>query len=99
MQIKRHGKTIDLTPDELLVAYLEQQYLFDMDSVCDNLYDILSELGCPERYKELIACQDFLSDAAGVFRESVVEANFRESLCDAVKDSLKIYDTYKREAG
>lgn len=66
MKIIREGKEIELTPDEIFQAYLEQEHLFDIQNIENNMEYHLSE----EEYEELKDNRDFIEEATDELRHN-----------------------------
>lgn len=64
MKIVREGKEIELTGSELFQAYLEQEHLFDIQNIEENMESYLE----PEEYAELKENNDFIHTAAETLR-------------------------------
>ena len=68
MTITRNGTSIELTPEEVLAAYFEQQHIFDVSDVglfadmCDDNY-------ADQTYVDLIRDPDVAEEVALKYRE------------------------------
>ena len=66
MKIIRNGKEIELTEDELFAAYQEQEVLFDVQNIEQNMQNYLDE----QEYDTLKNNQEFVNDAAAELRRN-----------------------------
>lgn len=65
MLIVRDGKEIELTSEELFRAYEEQERIYDMQNIEDNMEEYLDE----NEYEKLKNNRGFIEKAASVLRE------------------------------
>lgn len=66
MKIIRDGKEIELTKDELFKAYMEQENIFDIQNIEDNMENYLEE---PE-YDLLKDNKEFIEETANELRRN-----------------------------
>jgi len=66
MKIIREGKEIELTREELFNAYIEQENIFDIQNIEDNMEKYLNE----SEYKLLKDNKEFIEDAASELRKN-----------------------------
>lgn len=66
MKIVREGKEIELTGSELFQAYLEQEHLFDIQNIEENMGAYLE----PDEFSELKDNNDFIQTAAYTLRRN-----------------------------
>lgn len=67
MKIVRDGKEIELTKEELLEAYEEQQEIYDTDCIKRGIENYLEEY----EYEMLKDNEDFIQEAASEFRTNI----------------------------
>ncbi len=66
MKIIREGKEIELTKEELFNAYLEQENLFDVQNIEDNMECYLDE----DEFDMLKGNENFIEEAANELRRN-----------------------------
>lgn len=66
MKIIREEKEIELTREELFNAYIEQENIFDIQNIEDNMEKYLNE----SEYKLLKDNKEFIEDAASELRKN-----------------------------
>lgn len=66
MKIIRDGKEIELTNKELFNAYIEQEYIFDIQNIEDNMKNYLNE----SEYDLLKNDKNFIEEAANELRRN-----------------------------
>ncbi len=94
MKIIRGGKEYELTFEERLQAYHEQQLIFDCDNISENLSWIMDRLGSDRpniEADELTDNDDFVKKAAEISRDlqDGEDMNFSDALVEAVRRVLK----------
>lgn len=89
MKIIRDGIEIELTSDELFNAYLEQESLFDIENIENNMAYYLNE----EEYEKLKDNRDFIESAAYELRHNQDKHNmdFEFAIRDAFQDTKEKY--------
>ena len=75
MKIARNGQDYELTAEELVTAYFEQQFNFDLsdcrDEVSRIIEDDLDERTYVEAAKKVLNSQDLLADCAMDMRRNI----------------------------
>lgn len=66
MKIIREGKEIELTREELFSSYMEQENIFDIQNIEDNMENYLNE----SEYDLLKNNKQFVEDAASELRRN-----------------------------
>lgn len=81
MFIERNGMPIELTADELFKAYEEQEFLFDVQNIKENMSCELDE----DEYDALVDNQEFIEAAAVELRcnQDKYGMDYSEALSDA----------------
>lgn len=89
MKIVREGKEFELTSQELLQAYKEQESIFDLLNIEHNLENHVSL----EEYARLKDNKDFLEAAAKLLRENQDDKNmgYDTALSQAIYDTARDY--------
>ena len=93
MEIYRFGKKIILTEQELFLAYEEQESIYDMENVRENMGTYLTA----EQYVKLKGNKSFIEEAAFLLRTYLDKNNmtYEYAIAEAIKDaaeSVKIED-------
>ncbi|MCI8728026.1 MAG: hypothetical protein HFG66_18400 [Hungatella sp.] len=94
MEIYRDGKKITLTEQEVFLAYEEQENLYDMENVKENMGSYLTA----EQYVKLKENQSFIEKAAFLLR-TYLDKNFKTyeyAIAEAIKDAA---ESVKKEEG
>ena len=91
MTITRDGKKLELTSEELLEAYQEQQAIYDRQNIADNLSWILDCGNIKYREHELRNNQVFLNLAAKHSRDmqDSEDMNFTWAIEQGVKKAIR----------
>lgn len=98
MKIIREGKEIELTSTELFDAYVEQEHLFDIQNIINNMVNNLSE----DEYEKLKDNRDFIEYAADELRrnQDKYDMDFEYALPEAIRkvkgDFLNIQNDIKK---
>ncbi len=89
MTIKREGKEIELTSEELFNAYLEQEHLFDVQNIEDNMESYLEQ----EKVDMLKDNKDFIEDAANELRrnQDKYDMDYESAIKQAYRDTKRKY--------
>lgn len=91
MKISRNGEIIELTSDELFLAYQEQKRLFDIQNIEDNMASgyYLDEY----EYEALRDNEEAIEFAAGVLRlnQDKTDMDYDHALEDAFKSMKNKY--------
>jgi len=89
MKIIRDGKEFELTREELIEAYQEQEAIYDRMNIRDNMEGYLNY----EEYKRLKGNQDFIDDAAFRLRENQDrhDMGYDAALAEAFKKTAAEY--------
>lgn len=84
MQIVRDGKEIELTKDELFKAYMEQENIFDVQNIEDNMENYLDE----SEYDLLKDNKEFIEEAANVLRrnQDKYDMDYENSIREAFEE-------------
>lgn len=84
MKIIREGKEIELTKDELFNAYMEQENIFDIQNIEDNMENYLEE---PE-YELLKNNKEFIEEAANELRrnQDKYDMDYENAIREAFED-------------
>ena len=84
MEIYRFGKKIILTEQELFLAYEEQENIYDMENIRENMKAYLT----PESYLKLKENQNFIEEAAYLLRTYLDKNNmtYEYAIAEAIKD-------------
>lgn len=87
MEIYREGKKIILTEQELFLAYEEQEHIYDMENVRENMETYLTK----EQYPKLKGNQSFIEQAAFLLRTYLDENNmtYEYAIVEAIKDTAE----------
>ena len=87
MEIYRFGKKIILTEQELFLAYEEQENIYDMENVRENMKAYLTS----ESYLKLKENQNFIEEAAYLLRTYLDKNNmtYEYAISEAIKDAAK----------
>lgn len=94
MKIYREGMEIELTKEELLSAYLEQEHLYDVGNILDNMDGYLSIRNC-ERFRD---DADFIENAANKLREKEdMGMSYDDALSAAFKEAKQEYFEKNRD--
>lgn len=87
MEIYRDGKKIILTEQEVFLAYEEQENLYDMENVKENMGTYLAA----EQYVKLKENQSFIEEAAFLLR-TYLDKNcmtYEYAIAEAIKDAAE----------
>ena len=89
MKIVRDGKEIELTKDEIFKAYLEQESMYDIENIEENMSNFLSE----DEYEILKDKETFISDAASLLRlnQDKYDMSYECALNDAFEQTKAKY--------
>jgi len=89
MKIIREEKEFELTREELFDAYLEQEYLFDVQNIKDNMKDYLNE----KEYELLLNNKEFIEEAASELRRNQNKYNmdYENAISEAFKEAKLSY--------
>lgn len=84
MKIIRDGKEIELTKDELFNAYMEQENIFDIQNIEDNMENYLDE----SEYDLLKNNKEFIEEAANVLRrnQDKYDMDYENSIREAFEE-------------
>lgn len=91
MKIIREGKEIELTREELFNAYIEQENIFDIQNIEDNMEKYLNE----SEYKLLKDNKEFIEDAASELRrnQDKYDMDYENAIREAFEETkLKYLD-------
>lgn len=85
MEIYRDGRVIELTEQEIFLAYQEQEHIYDMENVKGNLETYLP----PEDYVKLKENKRFIEEAAYLLRRYLDKNNmsYEFAIAEAIKDA------------
>lgn len=84
MKIIRDGKEIELTKDELFKAYMEQENIFDIQNIEDNMENYLDE----SEYDLLKDNKEFIEEAANELRrnQDKYDMDYENSIREAFEE-------------
>ncbi len=84
MKIFRDGKEIELTKEELFNAYKEQEGIFDIQNIKDNM-----EYYLDESHETLIGNKDFIEEAASELRRNLdkYDMDYENAISSALKNT------------
>lgn len=87
MEIYRFGKKIILTEQELFLAYEEQESIYDMENVRENMGTYLTA----EQYVKLKGNKSFIEEAAFLLRTYLDRNNmtYEYAIAEAIKDAAE----------
>ena len=87
MEIYRDGKKITLTEQEVFFAYEEQENLYDMENVRENMGTYLTA----EQYLKLKGNKSFIDEAAFLLRTYLDKNNmtYEYAIAEAIKDAAE----------
>jgi len=87
MEIYRFGKKIILTEQELFLAYEEQESIYDMENVRENMGTYLTA----EQYVKLKGNRSFIEEAAFLLRTYLDKNNmtYEYAIAEAIKDAAE----------
>lgn len=87
MEIYRFGKKIILTEQELFLAYEEQESIYDMENVRENMGTYLTA----EQYVKLKGNKSFIEEAAFLLRTYLDKNNmtYEYAIAEAIKDAAE----------
>lgn len=87
MEIYRDGKKITLTEQEVFLAYEEQEHLYDVENVRENMETYLTG----EQYVKLKENQNFIAEAAFFLRTYLDKNNmtYESAIAEAIKDAVE----------
>ena len=91
MTINRDGKKLELTSEELLEAYQEQQAIFDRQNITDNLSWILESENIKYSAHYLRGNQKFLKLAAEYSRDlqDSEDMNYTADIAEGVRRAVR----------
>lgn len=91
MEIYRFGKKIILTEQELFLAYEEQESIYDMENVRENMGTYLTA----EQYVKLKGNRSFIEEAAFLLRTYLDKNNmtYEYAIAEAIKDAAESVKT------
>lgn len=91
MTIYRDSKPIELTSQERLEAYQEQQVVYDCQNIKDNLGWILETINTDRSEWELIENQDFVDKAAKYSRDlqDSGDMNYTAAIAEGVRKAIR----------
>ncbi|NBI56763.1 hypothetical protein D3Z53_01485 [Lachnospiraceae bacterium] len=91
MEIYRFGKKIILTEQELFLAYEEQESIYDMENVRENMGTYLTA----EQYVKLKGNKSFIEEAAFLLRTYLDKNNmtYEYAIAEAIKDAAESVKT------
>lgn len=91
MEIYRFGKKIILTEQELFLAYEEQESIYDMENVRENMGTYLTA----EQYVKLKGNRSFIEEAAFLLRTYLDRNNmtYEYAIAEAIKDAAESVKT------
>ena len=89
MIITREGKEIELTREELFNAYMEQENIFDIQNIEDNMENYLEE----SEYGLLKDNKEFIEEAASELRrnQDKYDMDFENAIREAFKETKLKY--------
>lgn len=89
MKIIRDGKEIELTREELFNAYMEQENIFDIQNIEDNMENYLEE----SEYDLLKDNKVFIEDAASELRrnQDKYDMDFENAIREAFEETKLRY--------
>ena len=87
MEIYRFGKKIILTEQELFLAYEEQESIYDMENVRENMGTYLTA----EQYVKLKGNRSFIEEAAFLLRTylDINNMTYEYAIAEAIKDAAE----------
>ena len=87
MEIYRFGKKIILTEQELFLAYEEQESIYDMENVRENMGTYLTA----EQYVKLKGNRSFIEEAAFLLRTYLDknDMTYEYAIAEAIKDAAE----------
>ncbi len=87
MEIYREGKKIILTEQELFLAYDEQENIYDMENVSENMGAYLTK----EQYSKFKENKKFIEKAAFLLRTYLDKNNmtYEYAIAEAIKDAAE----------
>ena len=87
MEIYREGKKIILTEQELFLAYDEQENIYDMENVSENMGAYLTK----EQYSKFKENKKFIEKAAFLLRTYLDKNNmtYEYAIAEAIKDAVE----------
>lgn len=87
MEIYRDGKKITLTEQGVFLAYEEQENLYDMENVRENMETYLTA----EQYVKLKGNKSFIEEAAFLLRTYLDKNNmtYESAIAEAIKDAAE----------
>jgi len=87
MEIYREGKKIILTEQELFLAYEEQENIYDMENVRENMGTYLTK----EQYSKFKENKKFIEKAAFLLRTYLDKNNmtYEYAIAEAIKDAAE----------
>lgn len=87
MEIYREGKKIILTEQELFLAYEEQENIYDMENVSENMGAYLTK----EQYSKFKENKKFIEKAAFLLRTYLDKNNmtYEYAITEAIKDAAE----------
>lgn len=87
MEIYREGKKIILTEQELFLAYEEQENIYDMENVSENMGAYLTK----EQYSKFKENKKFIEKAAFLLRTYLDKNNmtYEYAIAEAIKDAAE----------
>lgn len=89
MKIIRDGKEIELTSNELYLAYEKQQHLFDVENIEDNMSNYLNE----KQYGKYKNNREFIDFAAyELNRNEDYGMSYDQALYDAFTITIKRFE-------
>ena len=88
MEIYREGKKIILTEQELFLAYEEQENIYDMENVSENMGAYLTK----EQYSKFKENKKFIEKAAFLLRTYLDKNNmtYEYAIAEAIKDAAEL---------
>ncbi len=103
MKIKRFGITIKLNKDELYEAYLEQQHIFDMENIVNELETMVmsGSLATEKAIENILDDGEKISNIARWVRYShehdgmSYESAIEERVASAIDKEVDALDTWK----
>ena len=87
MEIYREGKKIILTEQELFLAYEEQENIYDMENVRENMGTYLTK----EQYPKFKGNKKFIEKATFLLRTYLDKNNmtYEYAIAEAIKDAAE----------
>lgn len=87
MEIYRNGKKIILTEQEVFLAYEEQENLYDMENVKENMKAYLTA----EQYVKLKENKSFIEEAAFLLRTYLDKNSmtYESAIAEAIRDAAE----------